>query len=409
MRSSHDERSGGRVISSTGLAQRGLPCWTAATSMLPRLCTTIARWLLRLITGPHWLAARLGRPRALPRDGQFLDREISVLLALDDLTGYSDFTRLSPVSARARVARALKVLDAPAPTDVLTEDLRFPGPAGWINVRAYSAAGTPCRSPGMVFFHGGGWVTGSIATHDALCCRIAARGGVRVVSVDYRLAPEHPFPAAVEDAVAAVRWVLAHAEELDIDPRRVAVAGDSAGGNLSAVSVRATRGDARRPALQVLIYPAVDATRSMRSHTTFAHGYLITAGMCDWYYGHYAGHTDRSIPELSPLLAPEVSDIPALIAIAGWDPLRDEARAYAQRLRTAGTRVIVQEAPDLVHGYALMTGACRRAREATESLIDAIGRELATAVAPSPARDSEPACTPVACGAHATPIDAPPG
>jgi len=331
---------------------------------------------LHFVLGQPWLATKLAASRAARVDGQTLDSELAVMLALDDIASRSDLRGLSPKQARARVAGEVLVVDAPAPAGIVSADRRIPGPAGEIELRTYTPADVAAPSPGVVYIHGGGWVTGSIETHDGLCRRIAAIGRCRVVSVEYRLAPEHPFPAAAEDSVAAARWVLANAEELGMEPSRIAVAGDSAGGNLSAVVALKTRADARRPALQVLLYPALDGTCSSPSYTTFAERYFLTAAMCDWYYAHYAGTTDRKTPDLSPLFAPEPSDVPALISIACWDPLRDEGRAYAERLRKAGTPVVVQELPDLVHGFALMTGACRRAREATESLIRTMMQHL---------------------------------
>ncbi|HEX7671597.1 MAG TPA: alpha/beta hydrolase [Polyangiaceae bacterium] len=215
-----------------------------------------------------------------------------------------------------------------------------------------------------------------ITTHDGLCSRIALGAGCRVVSVEYRLAPEHRCPAAADDCLAATRWVLTHAEELGLDHRRIAVAGDSAGGNLSAVVSRETSGDARRPALQVLLYPALDATLSLPSHRTFAERYFLTAGMCARYYDHYLGGQDPRSPAASFLLTPDVSNVPALVYTAGFDPLRDEGKAFADRLRAAGTRVTYREFADTVHGFALMTGALASGRDATNEVIGEIARRL---------------------------------
>jgi acetyl esterase len=230
-------------------------------------------------------------------------------------------------------------------------------------------------SPGILFLHGGGWVTGSVATHDAFCRRLAHEARCRVVSVEYRLAPEHPFPAAPEDAVTAARFVLSRAEEFEIDPERIAVAGDSAGGNLSAIIALETRRDVRRPRLQVLIYPALDLTCSTESYRTFATGYYLTRQTVDFYLGHYIGNGDVREPRISPRFSAHVSDVPALIYTAGFDVLRDEARSYADRLQAAGTRVAYREFPNLIHGFVLMT-ALRSALVATNAIAADIRREL---------------------------------
>jgi len=196
--------------------------------------------------------------------------------------------------------------------------------------------------------------------------------------VDYRLAPEHRYPAAVEDTVAAFRWLASSAPSLDIDPRRIAVAGDSAGGNLSAVIARRTRSDAVRPALQVPIYPALDTRRAQASHTTFAEGWFLTRGMIDWYYDHYGpDHATRSEPDFSPLLADDLAGVaPALVYSAGFDPLRDEAAEYVERLRAAGVSAQLVCFATMMHGFALVTGVCAAAREASERIAREIGEAL---------------------------------
>lgn len=233
-----------------------------------------------------------------------------------------------------------------------------------------------------MFIHGGGWVTGDIDSHDTLCRRIAHEGNVRVVSVEYGLSPEHRFPVAVDDVVAAFRSVAARADDLQLDPQRIAVGGDSAGGNLSAVVALETRSDAVRPAVQLLIYPALDATCSFPSHRENGSHYYLTSSSIAWYTEHYLGGDTslRTDPRVSPYLAPDLTGLPpAIVVIAGFDPLRDEAVAYAERLRAAGVDVDVQMADGLIHGFALMTGLSEAARLATTKMALTLGQRLRSA------------------------------
>jgi len=297
------------------------------------------------------------------------------MLRLDDLMHGPDWTALDPATARTRLMAGVLAAGLPPPP-VEHEDRAIPSPAGPLAARLYVPPGVASGSPGILYLHGGGWVTGSIATHDGFCRRLASETRCRVVSVEYRLAPEHPFPAAAEDAVTATRFVLARADDFGMDPARIAIAGESAGGNLSAVVALETRRDARRPRLQVLIYPALDLTCSTESYRTFADHYLLTRSSIDWYVRHYVGQGDVRNPRVSPQFSLEITDVPALIYAAGFDVLRDEAKIYAAQLEAAGTRVAYREFPDLIHGFVLMT-AIRSALAATESIAADIRRELA--------------------------------
>lgn len=342
--------------------------------LLARIRGNVERRGLRLMVGTKFICTRLAASRTKSVDGRTLDPETAAMLRIDDFTHRSDLTTLDPERARARFSADV-LAGGLLPPAVDHEDREIPSPAGPLGVRLYVPNGVASPSPGILFLHGGGWVTGSVATHDAFCRRLAHKARCRVVSVEYRLAPEHPFPAAAEDAVAAARFVLSRAEEFGMDPERIAVAGDSAGGNLGAVIALETRRDARRPRLQVLIYPALDLTCSTESYRTFATGYYLTRQTVEWYLGHYVQDGDVRDPRVSPRFSTHVSNVPALIYTAGFDVLRDEARGYADLLEAAGTRVVYREFPHLIHGFVLMS-VLREALAATNTIAADIHREL---------------------------------
>jgi acetyl esterase len=233
------------------------------------------------------------------------------------------------------------------------ENRTIPGPAGDMPVRIYAPAGSG-PFPVLVFFHGGGWVICDLDTHDGHCRSLCNGAGCVVVSVDYRLAPEHKFPAAPEDCYAATQWVAAHAAEINGDPARLAIGGDSAGGNLTAVVAQMAR-DQRGPALlfQLLIYPATDFTFTGPSLTENADGYFLTAEDMRWFSGYYLRDpADRTNPLASPLLAADLSNLPpALVITAEFDPLRDEGEAYGQRLKQAGVPTSISRYPGMIHGF----------------------------------------------------------
>jgi acetyl esterase len=277
------------------------------------------------------------------------------------------FNEQSVEEARATI-RALAAAAGAPETVARIENRAVPGPRGDIPVRVYTPQGR-APFPVLVYLHGGGWVIGSLDTHDPLCRYLANAAGCVVVSVDYRLAPEHPYPAAPEDAYAATRWVAANAEAVGGDPSRLAVGGDSAGGNLSAVVALMAR-DRGGPRLvfQLLVYPVTDAPSSDHaSYRENAEGYLLTRAAMDWFWDHYcAERADRADPYLCPLCAKDVSRLPpALVITAEFDPLRDEGEAYAARLREAGGRVELRRYPGMIHGFFSMGALLTQARAAT--------------------------------------------
>jgi len=250
------------------------------------------------------------------------------------------------------------------------EDLSVPGKHGGIPVRVYTPEG---QGPftGLVYFHGGGWVIGSIDTHDALCRSIANAAGCVVVSVEYRLAPEHPYPAASEDAYSATCWVAEHAGRLGIDPLRLAVGGDSAGGNLAAVvSLMARDRSGPRLALQLLLYPITDYDLDTASYLRYADGYLLTRDAMAWFWRQYLPDgVSPDGPYISPLRVADLSGLPpALVITAECDPLCDEGLAYAERLKAAGVEVAATCYRGMIHGFIRRHRLLRQGRKGLEEL-----------------------------------------
>ena len=267
--------------------------------------------------------------------------------------------RSSPKEAR-QLFRETRPASTPTPPEIgAVKNLVAEGPGGPIPLRVYRPAGVAASAalPGLVYFHGGGWVIGDLDTHDALCRQLTAEAGITVVNVDYRLAPEHKFPAAADDAWAATRWTVAHASELGVDAGRLAVGGDSAGGNLAAVVALQAR-DAGAPAikLQVLVYPVTDVSAETRSYHDFAEGYMLTRESMRWFTAHYLAAGGQATDwRVSPLRASSHTGLPpALVVTAGFDPLRDEGAAYAAKLQQAGVLVDYVCYGGMIHGFAGM-------------------------------------------------------
>jgi len=327
--------------------------------------------------------ALFGAPPAL--DGQVLASDVHALLRLAAMAGDTSVTGretgLSPAQARAEARRAAATTAGPPLPMARVERVEVPGPAGTLPACLYTPLG-PAEGPGplLVYYHGGGWVIGDLDTHDSAVRFLAAAAGVPVLSVEYRLAPEHPFPAPVEDALAAFEWAAENAAELGADAARIAVGGDSAGGNLAAVvSMLARDGGGTPPAMQLLIYPVTDAAGAGESRRLFAEGFLLTAGDMDWFEESYLPDAAAGAdPRVSILRADDLSGLaPAYVVTAGFDPLRDEGEAFARRMHEAGTRVALRRQAGLVHSFANMTAISRSARAAMSEAAGALRMGLA--------------------------------
>jgi acetyl esterase len=295
-----------------------------------------------------------------------------LLLDMVAASGEPKLWELTPTVARRKVIELARMVECEEAIGKI-EDRTLPGPAGPLPYRVYTpVAASPGPSGGIVFFHGGAWVLGDLDTHDCLCRILANESACRLVSVDYRLAPEHPFPAAVEDACAATAWIAAHTAELNIDPTRLAVAGDSAGGTLAAVVCQSAKDFGFKIALQVLLCPVTDIAADNQSRREFAEGYFLEGPLMSWAGNHYLpSGVDISDPRLSPLRAPDLSGLPpALIHTAGFDLLRDEGKAYADALERAGVKVNYVCHEHMIHHFYAMGGAIPYARTALKTVGD---------------------------------------
>ena len=329
----------------------------------------IARALLRLPL--PWIERAAGPLRTY--QGATLDPQVSLAIRLQSRLARKPVHALGVRGARLRMHADMAVFaPVPPPLDRV-EDILLPGPCCDIPARVYRPRNARRPSTGIVYLHGGGTVTGSIAAYDAPCRALAADSKCVVVSIEYRLAPEHPFPAPVDDAVAAFREVASAAASLGLDPARLVIAGDSAGGMLSAVVALETREDAVRPCLQVLIYPAVDLTASFPSVETLGTGLFLEKASIEWFTQQYLRPgQDRRDPRVSPLFSEDCSGAPpAFVLTAGFDPLRDEGEAYAERLRRDGVTVEHRCYDRLPHGFFNLSGVIVAAREPVADLVAA--------------------------------------
>jgi acetyl esterase len=288
-----------------------------------------------------------------------LHPQARALLRLIEEKGVPPTHTLDVAQARALYRDRRTFTQPEPPTVASVRDLEARGPAGPIPLRSYRPAGSNADTvlPVLVYYHGGGWVIGDLDTHDTLCRQLANLSGCAVIAVDYRMGPKHHFPAAVDDSIAATRWVRANAGALKVDPERLAVGGDSAGGNLAAVVALEARDSGDLPiAFQLLIYPATDQRRGAPSHTSNGEGYLLTRDTISWFHDHYIADAAQDLDwRASPLLHADHARLPsAFVLTAGYDPLRDEGLQYAQKLSEAGNRAALVNFERQIHGFILM-------------------------------------------------------
>ncbi|MCG8914701.1 alpha/beta hydrolase [Actinokineospora sp. PR83] len=335
-----------------------------AQALCARLVYALPRPLRRAIAG-----------KPIRIDGQELALDAQLLITLQRLAG-AGMVHDTPKTSRRKLDASQALVGGPPIEPVTVRGLVL----GDVPARLYEPAGVGDDAPLLVFYHGGGWVIGSLDSHDNPCRFIAVNAHVKVLSVDYRLAPEHPFPAAVDDAVSAFRHAVANAADLGVNPDLIAVGGDSAGGNLAAVvSHQQVLAGGPVPAFQLLFYPGADGTTRRRSRDLFADGFLLTSDDMDWFMDHYMpGREHRGDPRFSVLLAEDLSGMPpAYVATAGFDPLRDEGEAFADRLAASGVPVVKSRQADLIHGYINILGVGTRFREALSEATGALRTGLA--------------------------------
>jgi acetyl esterase len=348
-----------------------------------RILAGVARALDKL---PPRAQVRLsGRP-PIEVDGQTLDPGAQLILAMRE-RAVPPQAEMPPVDEQRAATRAEAIAARGALAPVArTRDIDVPGAAGPLRARhfvPYATGNGATGAPLFVYFHGGGGVTGDLDTHEGPCRILCRHAGVHVLAVDYRLAPEAPFPAGADDALAAFAWAAEHASTFNADPGRVIVAGDSAGGTLAAVVAQAAaRGELPAPALQLLVYPWLDLSRRRRSYELFGDGFFLTIQMLDWYRGHLLGRDgDASDPRCSPLLAEDLAGVaPAIVVTAGFDPLRDEGEEYAQALRAAGVPVALRRFESLYHGFVNAGGVNRASRVALIEIAGMVRAGLALGV-----------------------------
>jgi acetyl esterase len=349
------------------------------STLLDRVPLPIQGAALQAVFGMPGSVRRLIAGPPIRRDGLELALDAQLLLRMLALTD-TNLANGTATQARAQLELRRGLVAGPGLSGVRTRELSIPSDGKPVPARLYEPVNLAPGSPLLVYLHGGGWVIGSIDTHDPTCRYLARNAQVRVLSVGYRLAPEHHFPAAADDALTAFRFAAHNAEKLGADPSAIAIGGDSAGANLAAsvcLQVLATPGP--RPVFQLLFYPATDMTTRRRSRDLFADGFFLTDDDMTWFLDHYVPDLDmRADPRASVLLAEDLRGLPpAYVATAGFDPLRDEGNAFADRLREAGVPVVKRQHDDLIHGFASFMNLGTRFREAVSEAAGALRTGLA--------------------------------
>ena len=310
-----------------------------------------------------------------------LDPESQRLIDLMVAANRPAWNTLSPQAARDLYLSLRPAAQGPRPAEAKVVDRTIPGPAGDLAVRLYRPASAPAdaKLPCLIYAHGGGWVFGNLDSHDVLCAQFALEAGIVVFAIDYRLAPEARFPGAFDDVVAGLKWVAANGASIGVDSSKLAIGGDSAGGNLAAaVSIWARDNGGPKLRLQLLAYPVTDAVGRAESYRRYEDGYGLNAATMEWFFDHYApDKTTRGDWRVSPLRAKSLGGLaPALVITAGYDPLRDEGRAYAFRLHQEGTQADLVEFGGMLHGFLsspmLLHGARRGTSLAAAALREAL-------------------------------------
>jgi len=344
-------------------------------SLNQRIEAVVANRVINLPAG----ALRILAGKPIVREGQTLDVQTQMMLRLQRLRNQATFGVGEVAEERATIEVQASQLAPQATGQLDVRDIQLAGGAGTIPGRLYRPARCGSNAPVLIFYHGGGFVIGSLNTHDDVCRALADRAECVVISVDYRLAPENPAPAATEDAIAVFRDIVARADEFDIDAARIALGGDSAGGNLATVVAQQTRNDPTEACFQLLFYPVTDHAYDRESRRTFAEGFFLEQASIDWFKGHYIpADMDLKDLRISPIYGDVAGLPPALVVTGGFDPLRDEGETYAENMKAAGVTVELRRMPSMIHGFLNFAGAVHGAdaalTEAAQTLKSALDR-----------------------------------